>query len=54
MYNTKNGEAKFWLDPQIELAKNYKLSAKELAEAEAIIHEHILQFIQAWEEHFGR
>jgi hypothetical protein len=43
----QNGEAKFWLDPQIELAKNYKLSAKELAEAEAIIHEHVLQFIQA-------
>ena len=26
----QNGEAKFWLEPQVELAKNYKLSRKEL------------------------
>ena len=26
----QHGEAKFWLDPQIELAKNYKLTKKEI------------------------
>ena len=26
----QKGEAKFWLDPEIELAKNYKLSRREL------------------------
>ena len=36
----QHGEAKFWLDPQIELAKNYKLSRKELNEVEKIIEEH--------------
>jgi hypothetical protein len=29
----QNGEAKFWLEPQIELAQNYGLSQKELSEA---------------------
>jgi len=35
------------------LAKNYKLSRKELNEVEKIIEEHYKDFIQAWEEHFG-
>jgi len=50
---SQKGEAKFWLDPQIELAKNYKLSRKELNEIEKIIEEHYEDFIKAWEEHFG-
>jgi uncharacterized protein DUF4160 len=29
----QNGEAEFWLEPQIELAQNYDLSQKELSEA---------------------
>ena len=49
----EHGEAKFWLDPQIELAKNYKLSRKELNEVEKIIEDHYEDFIKAWEEHFG-
>ena len=49
----QHGEAKFWLDPQIELAKNYKLSRKELNEVEKIIEEHYEKFIKAWEEYFG-
>ncbi len=47
------GEAKFWLEPQIELAKNYKLSRKELGEVEKIIETHHKDFKKAWEEHFG-
>ena len=49
----QNGEAKFWLEPQVELAKNYKLSCKELKEIEKIIEEHYDEFISAWEEYFG-
>ncbi len=37
----QHGEAKFWLDPQIELAKNYKLSRKELNEVEKIGEGHL-------------
>ena len=50
---SREGEAKFWLEPQIELAKNYKLSRKELKEIEKIIEEHYDEFINAWEEYFG-
>ena len=50
--HSEHGEAKFWLDPQIELAKNYKLSRKELNEVEKIIEEHYEEFVKAWEEHF--
>ncbi len=49
----QKGEAKFWLEPQIELAKNYKLSRKELGEIERIIEDHHKDFKKAWEEHFG-
>ena len=50
---SQEGEAKFWLEPQIELAKNYQLSRKELKEIEKIIEEHYEEFINAWEEYFG-
>jgi len=41
------------LEPQIELAKNYKLSRQELNEIEKIIEIHYTEFIKAWEDHFG-
>ena len=50
---SQNGEAKFWLKPKVELAKNYKFSNKELNEIEKIIKEHYTDFIKAWEEYFG-
>jgi len=46
------GEAKFWLDPQIELAKNYRLSRQQLHEIEKMIEEHYEQFSNAWRNHF--
>ena len=49
----QRGEAKFWLEPQIELAQNYRLSKKQLNEIEEIIEEHYEYFVKAWEEHFG-
>lgn len=45
-------EAKFWLAPEIELAKNYNFSRKELREIEAIIEEHRDEFVAAWRKHF--
>jgi len=49
----QKGEAKFWLAPQIELAKNYNLSKKQLNEVEKLIENHYEIFVKAWEEHFG-
>ncbi|MGH9319303.1 MAG: DUF4160 domain-containing protein [Vicinamibacteria bacterium] len=34
---SSGGEAKFWLSPSIDLAKNYGLTDKELREAKEII-----------------
>ena len=48
-----DGEAKFWLEPQIELAKNYGLSRKQLKEVEKIIEEHYEEIKNAWKKVFG-
>lgn len=46
-----DGEAKFWLNPDIELAKNYNLSRAQLKEIENIIEAHYDEFKKAWEKH---
>ena len=46
-----DGEAKFWLEPEIELAKNYNLSRTQLKEIENIIEVHYDEFKDAWEKH---
>ena len=48
-----DGEAKFWLEPDLELARNYRLSRTQLREVEAIIEEHEDEFRAAWRRHFG-
>jgi hypothetical protein len=47
------GEAKFWLIPEIELAKNYGLSRFQLQEIEGIIEAHYEDFKSAWTMHFS-
>ncbi len=47
-----DGEAKFWLEPQIELAKNYSLSRLQLKQIEEIIEEHYDEITNAWERYF--
>jgi len=49
-----NGEAKFWLDPTIELARNYRLTARQLRQIESILEAHSDELIGAWRKHFGR
>jgi len=48
-----DGEAKYWLEPEIELAKNHKLSRVQLKEIENLIEVHYDEFKNAWEKHFG-
>ncbi len=47
-----DGEAKFWLEPHIELAANYRLSRSQLKEIEQIIEEHYDELKRAWHKHF--
>lgn len=49
-----DGEAKFWLVPEIELAAVVGLSARQTAEAEDIVRRHIEEVRHAWTRHFGR
>ncbi len=47
-----NGEAKFWLEPSIQIAQNHGLSMKELNEADSLIREHQNEIRTAWQQHF--
>jgi hypothetical protein len=48
-----NGEAKYWLVPEIELAKNYSYSRKQLKEIELLVEVHYNEIISAWKQHFN-
>jgi hypothetical protein len=48
------GEAKFWIEPQVELAKNHGLSEHELKKALRLIKEHEHEIRSSWKEHFHR
>ncbi len=47
-----DGEAKFWLDPEVELVKNYRLTTKQLAQIEKVIRERKDDIIYAWRQYF--
>ena len=47
-----DGEAKYWIDPEIELAKNHGLSASRLNEIEKIIKDRIDEITNSWNQHF--
>ena len=48
-----NGEAKFWLEPELELADNYGLRSGELRTVQKLISEHEDEIRNAWNRHFG-
>ncbi len=48
-----SGEAKFWLEPRLELAQNYGLTRSRLNTALKIIQEHQDEIRTTWAKHFG-
>ena len=48
-----DGEAKFWLEPRIELAQNYGLNDRQLRSVEALIRKHEEDIRAAGRKHFG-
>ncbi len=48
------GEAKFWLEPDVELATNFGLSQRNVAAALRLIQEREDEIRAAWQKHFGR
>ena len=47
-----DGEAKFWIEPKVELDANYGLKPKQLAEANNLVEEHVNEIRSAWAKHF--
>ena len=50
--NNTDGEAKFWLEPQIEMAMNQGLSKKQIHEALSLVQDHYEEITHAWRSHF--
>lgn len=48
-----DGEAKFWLHPEIALAASLGLSDRQLREAQAIVETHLQEILDAWYRHFN-
>lgn len=49
----EDGEAKFWIEPRIELARNYGLTESDLTKIRKLIEEHEDVIRSAWRRHFG-
>jgi hypothetical protein len=47
-----DGEAKFWIDPVVELAANFSLKPKQVTDAQKLIEEHLHEIRRAWAKHF--
>lgn len=50
---SSDGEAKFWIEPQIALDKSDGFSKRELNVLQKVIEERIDEIKKAWEKHFG-
>lgn len=48
-----DGEAKFWLEPKIELARSQGLKARDLGRIRRLVEKHEQEIRDAWNSHFG-
>ena len=48
-----DGEAKFWLEPSMELAQNVGLKERQLRAAQVLVEAHADEIRRAWKQHFG-
>lgn len=48
-----DGEAKFWLTPEVNLAVNVGLSPTQVRQAQAVVVAHVGEIENAWNRHFG-
>lgn len=51
--HSPEGEAKFWLQPEVELALSHRLSDRSLSEVRTVVVENQEVFRDAWKRHFG-
>ncbi len=48
-----DGEAKFWLRPQVRVAESVGFSRQALLELIEVVEQHRAEIERAWHEHFG-
>ncbi len=48
-----DGEAKFWIEPAIELAQNSGMNERQIRAALTLIEVHAHEIRSAWQQHFG-
>lgn len=48
-----DGEAKFWLTPEVALASHTGLSAQQLRDAQRVVVSHLEEILNEWNRHFG-
>ena len=48
-----DGEAKYWLEPEIKLARNHRLSDVQLRDILRIVEAHRDELVAAWQRHFS-
>lgn len=47
-----DGEAKFWLVPDVSLARNDGFNARDLKELVDVVEQNSNMFVEAWNEYF--
>ena len=47
------GEAKFWLEPEIGIARNHQFTEPQLAEVGRVVKERRDEIVDAWHKHFA-
>jgi hypothetical protein len=48
-----DGEAKFWLNPEVELATQTGLAKHVISEAQHLVEKHLQEIVDAWNKHFS-
>lgn len=51
--HSPDGEAKFWLEPTVEIVKNYGLSQTQILELKKVVEKRKNEIIRSWQEHFS-
>jgi len=49
-----DGDAKFWLEPKVELAIQHGLAGHQVSEIRQLVEEHRDEIRNAWQQHIGR
>jgi hypothetical protein len=47
-----DGEAKFWVEPEVSLARNHGLSRAQIAELTKVVEDRKDEIADAWNKHF--